>query len=176
MSYRGQPVVQTSGVAALREYTVIGARSAVKIDRSLPLDKAALVSCGVATGWGSVTNMADARSGDVVIVMGIGGVGINSVHAARAIGARAVIAVDPVEFKLETAKQLGATHTAATMAEATELARSMTNGQGADAAVVAVGVTTGDHISGAGMCLPQGRPDRPPRPRGVGQRTGRHTV
>src|SRR3712207_8302999 len=67
--------------------------------------------------------------------------------------ARAVIAVDPVEFKLETAKQLGATHTATTMAEATELARSMTNGQGADAAVVAVGVTTGEHIARAPVSI-----------------------
>ncbi|MGY1605627.1 NDMA-dependent alcohol dehydrogenase [Geodermatophilus sp. SYSU D00700] len=153
MSYQGRPVAQAYGLAALSEHTVVDARSVVKIDPDLPLDKAALVACGVPTGWGSVTNMSDARNGDVVIVMGVGGVGINSVQAARAIGARAVIAVDPVEFKLETAKQLGATHTAATMAEATELARSLTNGQGADATVVAVGVTTGDHIAEAAMSI-----------------------
>src|SRR3712207_5548694 len=147
MSYRGQPVVQTSGVAALSEYTVVDARSAVKIDRTLPLDKAALVSCGVATGWGSVTRMSDAQAGDVVVVMGVGGVGTNSVQAARAIGARAVIAVDPVAFKRESAKKFGATHTAETMREATDLARSMTNGQGADATIVTVGVVTGEHIA-----------------------------
>ena len=149
LSYRGQPVVQHSGVSALSEYTVIDARSAVKIDRALPLDKAALVSCGVATGWGSVTNMSDAQPGDVLIVMGVGGVGINSVQAARAIGARAVIAVDPVEFKRETALQFGATHVTDTMKEATALAQSMTNGQGADATILTVGVVTGEHIAEA---------------------------
>jgi NDMA-dependent alcohol dehydrogenase len=149
MSYQGRPVGQAYGLAAFSEHTVVDARSAVEIDPDLPLDRAALVACGVPTGWGSVTNMSDARDGDVVIVMGVGGVGINSVQAARAIGARAVIAVDPVEFKRKAALDLGATHTAETMAEATELARSMTNGQGADAAVVAVDVVTGDHVAEA---------------------------
>ncbi len=149
MSYQGRPVGQAYGLAALSEHTVVDARSAVKIDPGVPLDKAALVGCGVPTGWGSVTNMSDARDGDVVIVMGVGGIGINSVQAARAIGARAVIAVDPVEFKQKAALDLGATHAAGTMAEATELARSLTDGQGADAAIVAVGVVGGDHIAEA---------------------------
>jgi S-(hydroxymethyl)glutathione dehydrogenase/alcohol dehydrogenase len=85
----------------------------------------------------------------VVVVMGVGGVGINSVQAAHAIGARAVIAVDPVEFKRETAMQLGATHTTDTMKEAIVLAQSMTNGQGADATIVTVDVVNGDHIAEA---------------------------
>ena len=153
MSYQGRPVGQAYGLAALSEHTVVDARSAVKIDPGVPLDKAALVGCGVPTGWGSITNMSDARDGDVVIVMGVGGIGINSVQAARAIGARAVIAVDPVEFKQKTALDLGATHAAGTMAEATELARSLTNGQGADATVVAVGVVTGEHIAEAVMSI-----------------------
>ncbi|MGY1740192.1 MULTISPECIES: NDMA-dependent alcohol dehydrogenase [unclassified Blastococcus] len=149
MSYEGRPVAQAYGVSAFSEHTVVDARSAVRIDRDLPLDKAALVACGVPTGWGSVTNMSDARAGDVVVVMGVGGVGMNSVQAARAIGARAVIAVDPVEFKRESAKQFGATHAVATMAEGTEIARSLTGGQGADAAVVAAGVVTGDLVAEA---------------------------
>ncbi|MEX5718635.1 NDMA-dependent alcohol dehydrogenase [Geodermatophilus maliterrae] len=149
ISYQGRPVVQHSGVSAFSEHTVVDARSVVKIDRDVPLDKAVLVSCGVATGWGSVTNMSDAQPGDVVIVMGVGGVGINSVQAARAIGARAVIAVDPVEFKRETAERFGATHTTDSIKEATAIAQSMTNGQGADATIVTVGVVTGDHIAEA---------------------------
>jgi S-(hydroxymethyl)glutathione dehydrogenase/alcohol dehydrogenase len=142
-------VVQAQGLAALSEHTVVDVRSAVKIDRDVPLDRAALVTCGVATGWGSVVNMSDARAGDVVIVMGVGGVGINSVQAARAIGASAVIAVDPVELKRKAALEFGATHTAETMEEGTALARSMTNGQGADATVVTVGVVSGEHIAQA---------------------------
>jgi len=149
MTHRGRPVVQAHGISALSEHTVVDARSAVKIDRDLPLQTAALVSCGVATGWGSGTHMSDARAGDVVIVMGVGGVGINSVQAARAIGARAVIAVDPVEFKRDTAVRFGATHTTSAMQEATALARSMTNGQGADATIVSVGVVDGAHIAEA---------------------------
>ena len=149
MSYQGRPVVQAHGVSALSEHTVVDVRSAVKIDPDVPLRTAALVGCSVATGWGSVTNMSDARSGDVVIVMGVGGVGINSVQAARAIGARAVIAVDPVDFKREAALQLGATHVTGTIQEATALARSLTNGQGADATIVTVGVVNGDHIAAA---------------------------
>ncbi|MFF3569273.1 NDMA-dependent alcohol dehydrogenase [Nocardia jiangxiensis] len=149
MSYQGKPVAQFSGVSTLSEYTVVDARSAVKIDPALPLDKAALVGCGVATGWGSVTNMSDVRAGDVVIVMGVGGIGINSVQAARAIGARGVIAVDPVAFKRESADRLGATHSVATMKEAVDIAQSMTNGQGADATIITVGVVNGDHIAEA---------------------------
>jgi S-(hydroxymethyl)glutathione dehydrogenase/alcohol dehydrogenase len=83
LSYRGQPVVQHSGVSALSEYTVIDARSAVKIDRCLPLDKAALVSCGVATGWGSVTNMSDARPGADATVVTVGVV--TGEHIAEAV-------------------------------------------------------------------------------------------
>jgi NDMA-dependent alcohol dehydrogenase len=149
MTYQGRPVVQAHGVSALSEHTVVDARSAVRIDRDVPLERAALVSCGVATGWGSVVHMSDAQPGDVVIVMGVGGVGINSVQAARAIGARAVIAVDPVELKRKTALDLGATHTAETIEQGTALARSMTDGQGADATVVTVGVVTGEHIAQA---------------------------
>ncbi len=149
MTYRGEPVVQAHGISALSEHTVVDVRSAVKIDRDVPLERAALVTCGVATGWGSVVNMSDARAGDVLIVMGVGGVGINSVQAARAIGARAVIAVDPVDFKRKAALEFGATHTAETMEEGTALARSMTNGQGADATVITVGVVNGGHIAEA---------------------------
>ena len=149
MSHRGRPVVQAHGVSALSQHTVVDVRSAVKIDPDVPLERAVLVSCGVATGWGSVTHMSDARAGDVVVVMGVGGVGTNSVQAACAIGARAVIAVDPVEFKRETAVRFGATHTAATMAEGTAIARSLTQGQGADATIVTVGVVDGSHIAEA---------------------------
>ena len=149
MTHQGRPVVQAHGISALSEHTVVDARSAVKISPDVPLRTAALVSCGVATGWGSVVHMSDAQAGDVVVVMGVGGVGINSVQAARAIGARAVIAVDPVELKRKTALDFGATHTTDTMEEATALARGMTNGQGADATIVTVGVVNGDHIAEA---------------------------
>lgn len=149
MSHRGKPVAQFAGISTLSEYTLVDTRSAVKIDRDLPLDVAALVGCGVATGWGSVTNASDAREGDVVIVVGVGGVGINAVQAAHVVGASAVIAVDPVAFKRETAMQLGATHAVESMKEATEIARGLTNGQGADAAIITIGVVKGEDIAEA---------------------------
>ena len=123
--------------------------SAVKISKDLPLDKACLVGCGVGTGFGSAENSARVRPGDTVIVMGIGGIGINAVQGAAYCGAENVIAVDPVEFKREQAMQLGATHACASMEEATALAQSMTNGQGADSAIVTVGVTKGEHVGQA---------------------------
>jgi hypothetical protein len=71
------------------------------------------------------------------------------VQGARHAGATNVIAVDPVAFKREKAMELGATHAVATMEEATELGMSMTNGQGADSAIVTVGVTTNEHVGQA---------------------------
>ena len=81
--------------------------------------------------------------------MGIGGIGINAVQGASHAGASHVIAVDPVEFKREKAQELGATHSFATMDEAAEFARSVTNGQGADAAIVTIGVLKTEHVAQA---------------------------
>ena len=88
-------------------------------------------------------NAAKVEPGETVIVMGIGGIGINAVQGAAHAGASHVIAVDPVAFKREKAQELGATEAFATIDEAAEFARSVTNGQGADKAIVTVGVTTG---------------------------------
>jgi NDMA-dependent alcohol dehydrogenase len=149
MSLDGQPVGQMCGISTFSEQTVVSVDNAVKVDPDLPLDKACLVGCGVGTGWGSAVNSAEVYPGHVVIVMGIGGIGINAVQGAAHAGARNVIAVDPVEFKREKAMELGATESFASMEEATEFAQSVTNGQGADSAIVTVGVTTGEHIAQA---------------------------
>lgn len=118
----------------------------IKVDRDIPLDVAALVSCGVPTGWGSATNVADVQVGDVVIVMGCGGIGMNAIQGAAHKGAGRVIAVDPQPFKREMAMKLGATDAFGDIAEARELARSLTNGQGADSAIVTIGVVEGQHV------------------------------
>jgi S-(hydroxymethyl)glutathione dehydrogenase/alcohol dehydrogenase len=81
--------------------------------------------------------------------MGIGGIGINAVQGAAHAGATNVIAVDPVALKREIAESLGATHSCEKMAEATELAKNFTNGQGADVAIVTVGVTEPEHVAEA---------------------------
>ena len=149
MDLDGAPVAQTCGLSTFSEYTTVSTDSAVKVDPELPLEVLCLLGCGVGTGWGAAVNSAEVYPGQTVIVQGIGGIGINAVQGAAHAGASRIIAVDPVEFKRSSALEFGATHAVAGMDEATELARSFTNGQGADAAIVTVGVTTGEHIAQA---------------------------
>jgi NDMA-dependent alcohol dehydrogenase len=149
MSLDGEPVGQMCGVSTFSEFTTVSVNSAVKVDQDVPLDKISLLSCGVATGWGSAVNAAQVGPRETVIVMGVGGIGMSAVQGAAHAGALNVIAVDPVLFKREQAPLFGATHVCADIVEATELARSLTDGQGADAAIVTVGVTTGEHVGQA---------------------------
>lgn len=142
----GTPVGQTSGISTFAEYTTVSTMSAIKVDRDLPLDRLCLLGCAVGTGLGSAINSAEVRPGQTVIVMGVGGVGINAVQGAAIAGASHVIAVDPVVMKRDMALKLGGTHAYATIEEAADFARSVTNGQGADSAIVAVGVTLGAHV------------------------------
>jgi NDMA-dependent alcohol dehydrogenase len=149
LSLDGVPVGQMCGLSTFCEYTTVSVVSAIKVDPAIPLEVACLTGCGVGTGWGAAVNSADVRPGQVVIVMGIGGIGINAVQGAAHAGASAVIAVDPVEGKRDAALGLGATHAVADIKEASGIARGMTNGQGADATIVTVGVTTGRHVGQA---------------------------
>lgn len=147
MSLDGSPVAQMAGISTFSQYSTVDKNSCVKIPEDVSLTSACLLGCGVGTGWGSAVNSADIQVGDTVIVMGIGGIGINAVQGASNAGARNIIAVDPVAFKREKAEEMGATHSFDSMEEATEVAKSFTNGQGADSAIVTVGVTTGQHIA-----------------------------
>src|SRR3954470_13487403 len=137
------------GISTFAEVTTVAIDSAVKVPDDIPLDKACLVGCGVGTGWGSAVNSAEVYPGQTVIVMGIGGIGINAVQGAAHAGAMHVIAVDPVEFKREKAMELGATHAFEHIEEAADFARSVTNGQGADKALVTVGVVNGELVAQA---------------------------
>ncbi len=139
-----QPVKLMAKLGTFAEYTAVAEASVIKVDDDLPLDVVALVSCGVATGWGSATHRADVRPGDTVVVVGIGGIGINAVQGAAMAGARRVIAIDPVEFKREKAMEFGATHTFASMAEAMPAIRELTWGQMADKVIMTPGVLYGD--------------------------------
>jgi NDMA-dependent alcohol dehydrogenase len=149
MHLDGEPVGQQCGISTFSEYTTASVASVVKIDKDVPLKAAALLSCGVPTGWGSAVNSAGVQPGDTVIVMGIGGIGANALQGAAHAGAKTVIAVDPVPFKRESAKEFGATDTFAGIDEAADFARSLTNGQGADATIVTIGVVQGVHVAQA---------------------------
>jgi S-(hydroxymethyl)glutathione dehydrogenase/alcohol dehydrogenase len=149
MHLDGEDVAQAGLVSTFSEFTVMPEWSAIKIPSDVPLDVAALLGCAVPTGWGSAVNAAQVSPGDVVIIAGIGGIGISAVQGARHAGASRIIAVDPVQMKRDVALQLGATDAFADHEEAAELARSLTNGQGADSAIVCIGVTHGKHVGAA---------------------------
>ena len=131
------------------QYSVIHQNSVIKVDDDLPLDKAVLVGCGVPTGWGAAVNAADVRPGETVIVAGVGGIGINAVQGARIAGARKIIAVDPVPFKLEQAKAFGATHTFSSLEEAIAGVGELTLGQMCDSVICTYSVMRSDLLEPA---------------------------
>lgn len=128
-------------------FTVVSEASCVKIEPHIPLEKAALVGCGVTTGWGSAVNAADVRAGETVVVVGLGGIGMNAVQGARLAGADKIVAVDPLENKRLAAATFGATHTAPSMEEALFLVADLTRGAMADKAILTVSVAYGDLIA-----------------------------
>jgi NDMA-dependent alcohol dehydrogenase len=131
------------------ERAVLSEASVVKIENDIPLELAALTSCGVPTGFGSAVRAGEVHPGDTTIVYGVGGVGHNALQGASIAGARYVIAVDPVESKRVSALNFGATHAVATSEEAQALALELTWGVGADQAIVTMGVVTEDVVSAA---------------------------
>ncbi len=123
--------------------------SLVKIDPWSNMKAAALISCGISTGFGSAVDRAKTKPGETVVVIGCGGVGSGAIQGARIAGARTIIAVDPVPFKLEKAKEIGATHTAATPLEAQFMLPELTMGRNADVVILTPGVLKGDLIAEA---------------------------
>ena len=96
------------GVSCFSEFTVVSSKSLVKVEKSLPLDEAALFGCAVITGAGAVFNTANIRVGSTVAVVGLGGTGLAALIGAKAAGASKIIGIDLLEDKLNIAKQLGA--------------------------------------------------------------------
>ncbi len=139
---RGEPLVQGIRMAAFAEQIVVDQSQVVALPADMPLDCAALLACGVVTGLGAVVNTARVHTGNSVVVIGTGGVGLNSVQGARLAGAHPIIAVDIIDSKLDAARTFGATHTVnATRQEPAEAVRALTGGRGADYAFVTVGST-----------------------------------
>jgi alcohol dehydrogenase len=110
LSKAGTPVHHHIGVSAFADYAVVARESAVKIDKSLPFEEAALFGCAVITGAGAVINTAKVPAGASAAIVGLGGVGLMSLLAARLSGCRTIVAIDRIEAKLDLARQLGATH------------------------------------------------------------------
>ncbi len=121
----------------------------MKVADDLPADVVALVSCGVATGFGSATERAGTKPGDNVAVIGVGGIGINAVQGARIAGAQRVIAIDPVEFKREQAQAFGATHVFESIEAAAPALAELTQGVMCERVILSAGVVHGDMIDPA---------------------------
>jgi NDMA-dependent alcohol dehydrogenase len=145
----GRPAAAFCLLGTFAEHAVVHEYSAVKIDADLPLTPAALVSCGVTTGWGSAVKTGDVRSGDTVVVVGIGGIGMSAVQGARMAGASRIVVVDPVGWKRDVARDFGATHNAADLAEALPLVTEITAGQMAAAVLITTSVALGELIAPA---------------------------
>ena len=109
MTRNGEPVFQFFDLASFAEQLLVHEHLLVKIRPDMPLDKAALIGCGVTTGVGAVINTAKVRPGETVAVIGCGGIGLNAIQAAALVGAGRVIAIDRIASKLAMARSFGAT-------------------------------------------------------------------
>jgi S-(hydroxymethyl)glutathione dehydrogenase / alcohol dehydrogenase len=125
----GQHMNQAFNLSSFGEQMLVHENAVVKIDDDIPLDRAALVGCGVMTGVGAVFNAAKVEPGATVAVIGCGGVGLSAVNGAALAGAERIIAIDTVPSKLELARELGATDTLnASNVDPVEQVREMTGG------------------------------------------------
>jgi len=141
ISQKGKPVNQFLDISSYCEKMLLHENAVVKIREDLPLDRAALIGCGVTTGVGAVLNTAKIEPGSTVAVFGAGGVGLAAIQGARIAGARKIIAVDMFEGKLAMAKRLGATDTVdASSSDPVDEIRKMTDGVGVDYSFEAIGL------------------------------------
>jgi NDMA-dependent alcohol dehydrogenase len=152
-SYRyhlgGENLNRMAQLGTFADEMVCHENSLVRIDPYANMKAAALISCGISTGFGSAVDRAKVKPGETVVVVGCGGVGSGAVQGARIAGARTIIAVDPVPFKLEKAKEVGATHTAPTLLDAQFMLPELTQGRNADVVILTPGVLKGDLIASA---------------------------
>jgi S-(hydroxymethyl)glutathione dehydrogenase/alcohol dehydrogenase len=146
---RGRDVVSFCLLGTFAPYMTVHQASVVKIEPHLPLELAALVGCGVTTGWGSSVKVGDVRPGETVVVMGIGGVGMNAVQGAAAAGAKRIVTIDPVAQKGEWAKGFGATHAFTDAEKAKDAVTELTWGRMADKVIICVGNIQGEDIQTA---------------------------
>lgn len=152
----GEDLTAMAQLGTFAEYAVLAENSVVKVDDDTPFEAASLVSCGVTTGWGSGTTGVGTQPGDTVVIVGTGGIGINAVQGARSAGANTVVAVDPVDFKRDSAKFFGATDTCPSMEEAFPLVQELTVGVMADRVVLTPSVLRPEMLISALMLTRKG--------------------
>ena len=138
----GSPVTLGLATAGFAELALVHHTQVVRVPNELPLDRAALLACGVITGFGAAVNRARVRPGESVVVIGTGGVGLNALQGASTCGGYPIVAIDVSEEKLRLALEFGATHTfPATADDLPRSVRALTD-RGADHVLIAVGAET----------------------------------
>ena len=141
MALDGAPLTAALGIGAFAEKTLVAAGQATKVDSRAKPEVAGLIGCGVMAGLGAAINTGEVTRGDSVAVFGCGGVGDAAIAGSNLAGAHTIIAVDIDERKLEMAKEFGATHTIDSSKEdPIEAIRQITDGNGADVVIDAVGI------------------------------------
>lgn len=129
LSQDGQPVQQFANLSSFAEQMLVHEHGLVKIREDMPLDRAALIGCGVTTGVGAVFHTAAVEPGSTVAVIGCGGIGLSCINGAALVGAAKVIAIDTLDSKLEMAKVFGATDVInASDGDVVEQVRELTGG------------------------------------------------
>ena len=153
---KGQIFPQGVGVNGFAEYSNVEEGTILKLPDDMPLDRAALLTCGFLTGFGVVVNRAQVKPLSSVVVMGIGGVGINAIQGAVFAGAYPIIAVDTLDNKLTIARKFGATYSVnANQKDAIDAVIELTGGIGADYVFVTVGSAAAIR-QGFSMLAPRG--------------------
>ncbi len=138
---KGNPITQGLKTAAFAEYVLVDESQINVIDKDIPFDSASIVACGGITGYGAVHNTAKIKAGSDIVVIGVGGVGLNIIQAAVLGGARNIIAIDIQESKKQAATKFGATHfISAKDSDAYQKICNITQKEGADYVFISVGV------------------------------------
>ena len=162
--YNNVPIERAFSLGTMSEFTLVREAACVKMHVEMPFASAAIVGCGVMTGYGSVVNAAKVKTGSSVVVLGTGGVGLNVIQGARIAGARKIIAIDINPLRLDMAKEYGATHvilaekTDKGLLNAAKIVKTMTDGRGADyafecTAIPELGAAPLAMIRNAGMAV-----------------------
>ncbi|SOC84437.1 alcohol dehydrogenase [Ensifer adhaerens] len=139
LRYKGEALNHHLGVSAFSTHAVMSENSCIKIDKSVPLDRAALLGCAVLTGVGAVLNSGELKMGQSCAIVGLGGVGLAGLLGAVAAGAETIVAVDVAEHKRALALELGATHAIDPTREGSVAEVKVLTGGGVDLAVELAG-------------------------------------
>jgi S-(hydroxymethyl)glutathione dehydrogenase/alcohol dehydrogenase len=156
LSKDGEPIYQMTHLGAFAERMLVHENALVKIREDMPLDRAALIGCGVTTGLGAALNTARIRPGQTAAVIGCGGVGLSIIQGCRIAGAQQIVAIDTEEWKIELAMTLGATDGIVVGKEDARKRLMEMSGGGVDFAFEAIG-TPATVKQAVGMVRPGGK-------------------